>query len=248
MGDMRAPDEDPAVLEVLRDATSRQMEYVERYVPVGRALNVGAMSGATAVLSERGWKLHFVEVSRYAAESARARWGYDVTVTRLEDFQPAMEPFDFVKLGHVIEHIGNPRQALHSVVRALRPGGVMLLDTDNAKGLRTEVEGAIRGALGERNARALVRRVTGKNLEGRYGRLIPPVHVHIFSMASLRRLLDEAGFEIIKMRSPAWGNPTWFPLANLRTLSLAERAFVHLDQFGALLGRGELLSVLARKR
>jgi SAM-dependent methyltransferase len=245
--DMREPDEDSRVLRMLRDATNRQMDIVERFVDKGTALNVGAMSRAIQVLEERGWKLRMVEVSKHAAESARSRWGFDVTVSRIEDYDGPPGAFDFVKLGHVIEHLADPRRALQNLARILRPGGVLLVDTDNAGGLRTQVELAVRGLLGEGAAARLVKRFTGKNLHKRYGRLIPPVHLHIFSKENLVRLLHETGFEVLEVRQPAWGDPTWFPLSDADRLSLAERAFLKLDQFGAFLGRGDLLSVLARK-
>jgi polysaccharide biosynthesis protein PslH len=245
--EQRQPDRDPTALEVLRAATNRQMEIVERYVERGTALNVGAMSGATKILEERGWKLRHVDVSRHAAETARALWGFDVAVSRIEDFPAESGTFDFVKLGHVIEHLVDPRGAMENVARILKPGGVVLVDTDNAGGLRTWIEITIRRVLGEKAAAAFVRRFTGKDLGARYGRLIPPVHLHLFSESNLRRLLETAGFEVLEVRKPAWGDPTWFPLVGLRRLSLAERAFIKLDQIGAVFGRGDLLSVLARR-
>src|SRR5262249_39727272 len=129
--DQREPDESRRELEILREATVRQMEIVERHVRPGVALNVGAMGGAVQVLEERGWKLHLVEVSSYAAETARARWGFDVTLSRIEDYDAPRESFDFVKLGHVIEHLSDPRAALVKLQSILRPGGILLVDTDN---------------------------------------------------------------------------------------------------------------------
>jgi 2-polyprenyl-3-methyl-5-hydroxy-6-metoxy-1,4-benzoquinol methylase len=246
--EIREPSEDAEALEVLRAATHRQMDIVERYATKGVALNVGAMSGAIQALQERGWGLRIVEVSQYAAETARARWGLDVTVSRIEDFECPPDSFEFIKLGHVIEHLGDPRRVLLALATMLRRNGVILLDTDNGAGLRTQVEVAVRRLLGERASAELVRRLTGKNLRKRYGRLIPPVHLHIFSENNLVQLLNATGFEVIRVRKPAWGDPTWFPLTGQTKFSLPERAFIKLDQLAAGIGRGDLLSVLARKR
>jgi SAM-dependent methyltransferase len=244
---LREAEVDPLSLDILRTATQRQMEIVEHYVKPGLALNVGAMSGASKALEDRGWTLRVVEVSEHAAQSARARWGLDVTCSRIEDFPTPTTLFDFVKLGHVIEHLADPRIALQSIARITKPGGVVLIDTDNADGLRTLVEGAIRRWVGERRAVQLVHALTGKNLQRLYGRLIPPVHVNIFSECSLKLLLESTGFEVLEVRKPGWGDPTWFPLVSPRRLSLAEQILIKVDQLGALMNRGELISVLARR-
>ena len=244
---IREPIGNDRALDLLRTATGRQMDIVERYVKKGLALNVGAMNGAIQVLQERGWRLRIVEVSRYAAETARRRWGFDVTVSRVEDYDCLPDTFDFIKLGHVIEHLADPTLAMKGLYRILRPRGVILIDTDNATGLRTQIELTARGVLGEATAVRLVRKFTGKDLRKRYGRLIPPVHLYYFSESSLVRLLESVGFEVISVRKPAWGDKPWFPLADTSSLSVPEKAFIKLDQLGALLGSGDLISVLARK-
>lgn len=234
-------------LSVLRDATNRQMDLVEKYTPKGMALNVGAMSAAVKVLEERGWRLHIVEVSSYAAETAHKLWGFDITVSRIEDFECSPATFDFIKLGHVIEHLADPRFVIERLRSLLKPGGVILIDTDNAYGLQARIEMGVRKLLGEKLSASLVKKLTRKNLQKRYGRLTPPEHLYGFSAKSLTRLLKDTGFEIITVVKPAWGDPTWFPLTNQNNFSLVERIFIKLDQVGAKFGLGNVIAVLARK-
>ena len=233
---------------VLRDATNRQMDVVEKYSRKGVALNVGAMSSAVRVLEERGWKLHIVEASCYAAETAHSLWGVDVTVSRIEDFECPPDTFDFIKLGYVIEHLADPRLAIRKLATMLKVDGVILVDTDNARGLKTQIEVTIRRLLGENLSANLVRKLTKKNLTKRYGRLIPPEHLYSFSAKNLTRLLEDAGFDIVEVRKPAWGDPTWFPLTDRTSFGIVERLFIKLDQIGAKFGFGEVIVVLAKKR
>jgi 2-polyprenyl-3-methyl-5-hydroxy-6-metoxy-1,4-benzoquinol methylase len=235
-------------LGVHRASINRQMDIVERYVQKGTALNVGAMGGAVKVLEERGWKLRLVDVSRVAAEVARKQWGLDVTISRLEDYDSPADSFDFVRLGHVIEHLADPKLALRRIARLLRRNGVLQIETDNARGLRTQVEFAVRRILGERLSGYLVRVLTRKNLRKRYGRLIPPVHTYSFSPGNLTRLLESAGFEVLVVFKPAWGDPTWFPMTDQSSFSPVERAFIRLDQLGARFGLGDVIALLARRR
>lgn len=245
---MRRFDDSSEGYEVLRTATHRQMELVERYLSKGRALNVGAMGEASRVIAERGWALQIIEPSAYAAETARQLWGMEVVVTRIEDYQTAPESLDFVKLGHVIEHLQDPHAVLSRLSSFIRPGGGILIDTDNADSLKTRIENGARRLAGESVAAGLIHALTGKNLRKRYGGLRPPEHVYSFTETSLTRLLTATGFEPLMVVKPAWGNETWFPLANKTQFSRFEKVFIGIDQVGALFGAGNVLAVLARKR
>lgn len=233
--------------QMLRTATHQQMDIVEQYVAKGKALNIGAMGEAITILKDRGWDLQIVEVSSYAAETARKLWGLNVITSRIEDFEDLPETYAFIKMGHVIEHLIDPHVVIKKLASMLQTGGVILIDTDNAAGLKTQIEFAVRRLLGEPLAGKLVRKLTGKNLNKRYGRLTPPEHVYSFAEKSLTRLLESAGFEILKTYKPAWGDSTWFPMANKKDFSLTERVFFLFDQLGARIGHGEVIVLLARK-
>ena len=245
---MHALEEDEEDRRALYQATSRQMEMVESLIPKGRALNVGAMGSGSKVLLDRGWELNVVEVSEYAAETARQEWGMDVTVSRIEDVDYPAGYFDFIKLGHVIEHLADPGAVLQRLNTFLKEGGLILVDTDNASGLKTRIEISVRRLLGERLAAYLVGKLTGKNLHKRYGRLTPPIHLYSFTPGSLKLLLERTGFTVIKLMEPSWGDLTWFPITCTNDLSLAERAFLLVDRIGARLGHGEVLVAFARKK
>lgn len=229
---------------LLRAATHRQMALVETYVAPGRALNVGAMNPAVTVLAARGWDLELVDVSQAAAQTARA-WGCRVTVSRVEDYTAPAGSFALIKLGHVIEHLDDPRAAIARLVPLLQPGGVLLIDTDNARGLKTRIETGVRRLLGDPLSAALVQRLTGKNLRKRYGRLTPPEHLYAFSPASLTRLVTTAGLTVRETLTPAWGDPTWFPLA--APVRVMDRVCQRIDAIGAAFGAGEVVAVLAQR-
>lgn len=234
----------PSEDKLLEAALGRQMDIVEHYGKIGDVLNVGAMSGECRILKERGWKLQMVEASAYAAERARERWGFDITVSRIEDFSPPPESFDFVKLGHVIEHLGDPSATLDHLHRMLRVGGLILIDTDNAEGLETRVEASLIGVMQRPWVRRLAESLVGKKYRLRYGRLTPPVHLYTFTLKSLTSLVSKRGFEVVKTFNASWGDPTWWPLT---TKTLLEIAFRQIDRLGGKFGRGNVIAVLARK-
>jgi SAM-dependent methyltransferase len=231
--------------KVLENALHRQMKIVEQFGKKGDVLNVGAMAFGMQVFKDRGWKLRIVDASRYAVERARSKGDCDITLSKIEDFDCPPESFDFVKLGHVIEHLKDPALALEKIWRLLRKGGLVLIDTDNAEGLETRTEAALMWIMQIGFVRHLAESLVGKKYHLRYGRLTPPVHLYTFTFTSLTRLLESKGFEIVITFNPAWGDPTWFPLSKR---SMLETAFQRIDQLGARFHRGNVIAILARKK
>jgi SAM-dependent methyltransferase len=238
---------DPKEDEALQVAVHHQMDIVEKYIAKGYALNVGAMSKSNIVLIERGWKLHVVEVSEYAAKTAHAQWNLDITLSRIEDYACPPNTYDFIKLGHVIEHLFDPRMVVERLGKMLKPGGILLIETDNAQGIKTRVEIGIREIFGDKRTANLVQKVMKKNLRKRYGRLTPPEHAYLFAQKNLARLLHSVGFSILEVFKPAWGDVTWFPLPNKDRFGLVEQGFIFIDQIGAKFGQGDVVVMLARK-
>jgi 2-polyprenyl-3-methyl-5-hydroxy-6-metoxy-1,4-benzoquinol methylase len=227
------------------DALNRQMEIVEKYVKVGRALNIGAMGSEVRVIKNRGWNLTIVDASKYALDRARKRGGVDeLYLSKIEDFSCPPGSYDFIKFGHVIEHLKDPAEVLLKLSQMLRPGGIILVDTDNADGLETRIEESIMKFMRMKIIRKSAEKLVGKKYNLRYGRLTPPVHLYTFTSKSLIALTEKSGLKVLKSINSAWGDPTWFPTYNK---SLVERMFIGIDQVGLKFGKGNVIAVLAQK-
>jgi len=143
--------------------------------PPPRVLELGCSDGDyLRQLQERGWECVGLEPAARPAERARQR-GLDVHCGVLEPgmFEPAS--FDAVCAWHVIEHLHEPRQVLQEVARILRPGGELLLSLPNYGCWEPHVFG-----------------------EYWYVNQ-PPIHLQHFTPRSLRRLLQNCGFEEIEI-------------------------------------------------
>ena len=169
-----AASEDYVEEEAGQRATARVLlERLERHVEKGSLVDLGCWVGF--LLDEarsRGWKpVTGIEPSTFASAYARDRLNLDV---RTDDLMTAALPaaeHQAVVLGDVIEHLPDPGAALDRVKELLAPGGgVMLMLPD---------------------AGSRVARVMGS----RWWSVIP-THVHYFTRSSLRRLLDDHGFEL----------------------------------------------------
>ena len=139
----------------------------------GSVLELGCGGGDLLCrLAALGWRAEGVDVDRHAIQNARQK-GLNVKAGRVEDLGYPPDCFDAVIMVHVIEHIHDPRRFLQECHRILKPGGQLSLVTPNAG--------------------SFLHRIFGRS----WFPLEPPRHLHIFTIAAIKTLLEEAGFETV---------------------------------------------------
>jgi len=105
----------------------------------------------------------------------------------------ASESFDVVLVNDIIEHLAEElgRQMMREVNRILRPGGRLVLDTDNdaflfhRKGFRR---------LNDWFEKDTEQRATLREIKKTWN--APTLHIHIYSVDELRGLIEGAGFRV----------------------------------------------------
>jgi SAM-dependent methyltransferase len=150
-----------------------------------RVLDLGCGEGAfTAELQRAGARAIGVEVAPTAVRRAREHHpSLDFELVPFEGPLPFADgSFDLVWASEVIEHVADTARWLSELRRVLAPGGRVLLTTPS--------HGRLRLALG--------------GIE----RYSDPVgdHLHLYTVRSLRELLQEFGFSEVKVRT-AGGPP-----------------------------------------
>jgi SAM-dependent methyltransferase len=154
----------------------RRLARIERETGVGSLLDVGCGRGDfLAVARERGWKAAGLDISPVAARRAATTAGVSVYEGELTD-PPRSElgPVDVVTLWDVLEHLTDPLAALAAVPRWLRPGGLLVVQTQNA------------------------RSVTAAWMGRRWEQFVE-FHLYHFSSRTLRRALGRAGFHAVRI-------------------------------------------------
>lgn len=197
----------------------------------GRVLDVGCAAGFfLAVMAERGWQVEGVELSPAIAAHACERLGPSrIHVGRLEDADFAPGSFDLVTLWDVVEHVEDPVALLKRVSSLVRPGGAVLIETQN---------------VGSRFARLL-----GSSWQ-HYKHL---EHLYHFSPETVSRLLHDAGLEVVVNTSRYAGKHVSFAFFRERIgrihplLSKALAPFARLDSASAYVNPGDEMIVIARK-
>lgn len=173
------------------DATNfnNGLELLRRYRPEqGRLLDVGcALGGFLRLARNDGWTVAGVDISEFAAQHCRERFGLDVQSGLLNELNFAEESFDVITLWDVLEHFEHPLQQLRHVNRILKSGGIMLVDTPNERALI-------------RTVACWLYRLTGGKLSGPLRKLFHQYHLYYFNQATLQKLLNDAGFELIHLQ------------------------------------------------
>ncbi|HYL17182.1 MAG TPA: class I SAM-dependent methyltransferase [Burkholderiales bacterium] len=159
----------------------------------GRLLDIGSGSGwLVEHLNTLGWRAEGLDFDPRAVEKARLR-GLTVHLGDLASQRFPDGVFDAVTMCHSLEHVHDPLSWLAEVRRVIRPGGCVAIATPNSA--------------------ALGHRLFGANWLG----LDPPRHLQIFNVATLRRLLEKAGFSRIHVfTSPRHANGNFLASRSIR--------------------------------
>lgn len=151
-----------------------------------RLLEIGCGNGAMLeTMQARGWQVEGVEFNPDCVELVKAR-GLKCYPRDLRELGLPNDVFDAIYMGHVIEHIYEPRSFLQECLRALKPGGHLAMITPNSQ------------SWGHRHYRQ-----DWRGLES-------PRHLQVFSPSGLRRLTEESGFERCQVRTTNRG--AWYVL------------------------------------
>lgn len=169
--------------------TKRRRERLEEFrlerADGARLLELGCGNGdRLRALQQKGYRVEGQDVAP-AAVSAAAGPGITVHHGELHNLGLEAASFDVIAMNHVLEHVPDPRPFLREVRQLLAPGGFLVSVQPN---------GASRA-----------HRRFGPDWVG----LDPPRHLHVYSPASLRMVLRDAGFRDVRVHSTVLRAEHW---------------------------------------
>jgi SAM-dependent methyltransferase len=153
------------------------LSTIKRFIKNGKLLEVGASTGYFLNAARVDFDVAGLEPSQWACQMARDRFRldcYQETLEATERFAPGS--LDVVVMIDVIEHLTDPKAAIKRAAQLLRPGGLLYLVTPDIDSASAWV---LRGSW--------------------WG--FRPAHIYYFSVATMRRLLGEAGFDVVLSKS-----------------------------------------------
>lgn len=237
------PDEFGFIFKVRRRLEARRVLVWCRGLPAdARILDVGCGDGFHLKLlkdfGQPSWQLEGIDLDERAVAAAR-RNGLEVRQAAIESAELGKDSYDLILLIMTIEHVADPGGLLAAIRRLLKPGGRVVIVTDNV------------GSIDFRLFR-------GRHWGGYHF----PRHWNLFDSASLATLASNVGLERERIRtamSPVnwaysvrnllddWHAPRW--LVNRFSLHspVGLAAFTMLDSVLNFLGRGSILHAILRK-
>jgi 2-polyprenyl-3-methyl-5-hydroxy-6-metoxy-1,4-benzoquinol methylase len=213
-----------------------KLKLVRQTVPSGaKLIDVGAGFGHFIKLAQEHYAATGLEISSVAVKWGRQQLGANLITGPLDAPLPGLhQKFDVVTMWDVIEHLENPLSALHSIKSRLKAGGYLILSTPDTGSL-------VAGILGER-----------------WYYLDPIQHIALFNRSNLSRLLNEAGFDIVRIGSMGHSYKIEYALTRLAYLyrSGVMGSLVHLLSFGlnpfkqhhVFINPHDVLTLVARTR
>ncbi len=159
----------------IQSSQSDKTDFVKRcHLEGGRILDVGCGAGFfLQALSEKKWLRYGVEIGVEAASAAANILGseniFKGTLVEAK-FEGAF--FDVVAFWSALEHTNAPRANLIEARRILKPGGTIIVQVPNAASYQAEI------------------------FKGDWFALDAPRHRYHFNLQTLKRVLEDTGFEI----------------------------------------------------
>lgn len=145
-----------------------------------RLLDLGCGTGLLMHAAARaGWEAEGVEISPAAVEYVRQQNYGKVFCGKLDEAKYPSNYFDVVASSEVLEHVDEPQEFVSEVARILRPGGLFWATTPHGRGVSARLLGL------------------------KWSIVVPPDHLHLFSVDGVKWLLKGAGFGRISVSTHA---------------------------------------------
>jgi 2-polyprenyl-3-methyl-5-hydroxy-6-metoxy-1,4-benzoquinol methylase len=214
---------------------ARHAAMLAKHLAKGRVLDVGCSAGFfLAAAKARGLTPTGLELSADTARLAEKRSNCAVVRGTLEEAELAPASFEAVTLWDVLEHVLDPLATLRAAHRLLAEDGLVVVSTPNIDGLFPRASYSVAARLDY------------------WPHPEPPHHLFQFSVATLTKTLDAAGFDVVAMHHHAI--PLTYSFGMPGRLATSPKALAYALVFaptaivGPLVGAGDWIYAFARRR
>lgn len=149
---------------------------LKKYKSSGYLLDVGCSFGFyLRVFNQKGYKTLGIDISKKAHQYINSNLNLKSVIGKFETYKFTNHIFDIITMFDVIEHFSSPEKIILKAKRILKKDGILIIQTPNFD--------------------SIMSRLTGK----KWFWLLLPQHLFLFSVSTLRILLKNNGFKILKM-------------------------------------------------
>ncbi len=143
----------------------------------GKVLDIGCGYGYfLAACSNYGYEVQGLDISEWASHHAAKKLGIPIDIGPINEMKFPPHCFDIITMWHFLEHTPDPRNAILRARDWLKSDGILIVDVPNHEGT---------------DARNKWKEWVGWDL---------PYHFFHFTPQTLKRLLSECGFRVVKTK------------------------------------------------
>ncbi len=143
----------------------------------GKTLDIGCASGAYLLLLKNlGWNVVGVDISDSVAKEVKEA-KITIHTGDLKELKLKTGSFNLITLWHVLEHLHKPLQTLQEIHRLLMDDGLLFIEIPNRAS------------------------IVAKIFRSNWFAWDLPRHLFHFSPANITKLLNQAGFKVVKIRN-----------------------------------------------
>ncbi len=160
----------------VRDLATTRKQLNDLHPARGKLIEIGSSFGCgLEAFRKDHWDVLGIEPDRYAAKYTSERMKIQTLNSTLESAKLPAESADVVVILHVIEHVPDPVGTLREILRVLKPGGHLILETPRYDTAMFRLMG---------------RRERSLSCDG---------HIFFFTTDTLRRAYTAAGFQLVRL-------------------------------------------------
>jgi 2-polyprenyl-3-methyl-5-hydroxy-6-metoxy-1,4-benzoquinol methylase len=185
---------------VLRREFARSIDFVRRFVPSGRLLDVGCAYGFFLKQARCHFDIFGIELAEQAAASCREAGLNVLSGVANESNMERIGEVDVITMFDVIEHLPQPREVLALCYRYLKPGGIIVITTGDFASMAARWAGA------------------------KWRLMTPPQHLWYFTQESLWRISRQFGLSMEHFDHPAKRVPLSLILFQLQRMLAVHRS------------------------
>jgi SAM-dependent methyltransferase len=210
--------------QVLRQEFARSVEFIRRFRPDGKLLELGCAYGFFLAEAARFFEATGIELAQDAADHAR-RMGLNVLQGAADEENLRQTGrVDVIVLFDVIEHLSKPHETLALCRQHLNPNGIIVITT---------------GDFG-----SVVARVTG----ARWRLMTPPQHLWFFTQESVHRMSAGNGLAVEHLDHPWKFVPASLIIFQLqRMLGFAGARLTAASRLGVPVNLFDAMRIVLRK-
>ena len=156
---------------------THRIKFFRSFKRSGKVLDIGCGYGYfLAACREKGYDIHGLDFSDWAAHHARDRIGIPLTIGPLDEVSFPENSFDVITMWHSLEHMSDPREAVSRANSWLKDDGLLVVDVPNYTG------------------------TDARNLKEEWNGWDPPYHFYHFTPQALTSFLGKFGFRVIRKK------------------------------------------------